>query len=74
MGLVVHQMGGFDADLAREVFQLPANCQPMAMMAVGYQADASVLDEDFKAAELGDRTRAALDERFYSGQWGKGIG
>jgi nitroreductase len=74
LGLIVHQMGGFDADLAREVFQLPTNCQPMAIMAVGYQANIDVLDEDFKSAELAERARAALDERFYAGTWGKGIG
>jgi nitroreductase len=73
LGLVVHQMGGFDADLAHEVFQLPTNCQPMAMMAVGYQADVDVLDEDFKSAELAERARVVLNERFYAGSWGKGI-
>jgi nitroreductase len=73
LGLVVHQMGGFDADLAHEVFMLPANCQPMAMMAVGYQADIGQLDDEFKSAELAERVRAELNERFYAGSWGKGI-
>ena len=73
LGLIVHQMGGFDAEKAREVFQLPANCQPMAMMAVGYQADIGQLDDEFKSAELAERVRAELNERFYAGQWGKGI-
>ncbi|MGZ5050598.1 MAG: nitroreductase family protein [Methylobacter sp.] len=73
LGLVVHQMGGFDADKAREVFQLPDDCKPVAMMAVGYQAEADVLDEDFKAAELGPRSRAALEDRFFAGLWGKGM-
>lgn len=73
LGLVVHQMGGFDAEKAREVFNLPGDCRPMAMMAVGYQAEADVLDEDFKAAELGPRSRVALEDRFFAGQWGNGI-
>lgn len=73
LGLIVHQMGGFDAEKAREVFHIPHECTPMAMMAVGYQTDESVLDEDFKAIELAERSRAALYERFYAGQWGKGI-
>ncbi|NOS75447.1 MAG: nitroreductase family protein [Methyloglobulus sp.] len=73
LGLCVHQMGGFDADLAHEVFQLPANCHPMAMMAVGYQADIGQLDDEFKSAELAERVRVELNERFYAGQWGKGI-
>jgi len=70
LGICVHQMGGFDAEKAREVFNLPGDCRPMAMMAVGYQADVDVLDDDFKDAELAARSRAALNERFYAGQWG----
>lgn len=71
--LIVHQMGGFDAEKAREVFHLPGDCKPMAMIAVGYQADVDVLDDTFKEAELAARSRIALNERFYAGQWGKGI-
>ena len=74
LGLVVHQMGGFDAEKARELFILPADCTPMSMIAVGYQAEIDVLDDDFKVAELAERTRAPLDQRFYFGQWGGGTG
>jgi nitroreductase len=73
LGLIVHQMGGFDAEKAREVFNLPGDCKPMAMMAVGYQADVDMLDDDFKEAELTARSRIALNQRFYAGQWGSGI-
>lgn len=73
LGLIVHQMGGFDAEKARELFHLPHDCTPMAMMAVGYQADVEVLDDDFKATELAERTRASLSERFYAGKWAKPI-
>jgi len=66
-------MGGFDAEKAREVFNLPGDCKPMAMMAVGYQAEADVLDDDFKETELAARSRAELNERFYAGQWGRGV-
>lgn len=73
LGLVVHQMGGFDVAGAREVFHLPDDCTPMAMMAVGYQAESDVLDEDFRAAELAARSRVPLAEQFYFGQWGVGF-
>jgi nitroreductase len=73
LGLSVHQMGGFDAEKTREIFRLPSGCKPMAMMAVGYQAELEVLDDDFKAAELAERSRAALAERFFTGMWGVGI-
>lgn len=73
LGLIVHQMGGFDAEKAREVFKLPTDCTPMAMMAIGYQGGAESLDEEFKEAELAARTRAELNQRFYFGHWGNGV-
>jgi nitroreductase len=73
LGMVVHQMGGFNAEKARDLFKLPSDCTPMSMIAVGYQADIDVLDDDFKEAELAERSRASLDQRFYFGQWGLGM-
>lgn len=69
LGLVVHQMGGFDAEKARELFHLPTDCTAMTVLAVGYQAEADSLPENFKTAELAERSRAALTELFYEGQW-----
>jgi nitroreductase len=73
LGLHTHQMGGFDADKARAVFNLPEDCSPMAMIAAGYQAEADVLEDEFKAAESAARSRAALQDRFFAGQWGIGF-
>ena len=73
MGLMVHQMGGFDADKARAAFGIPAEYTPMAMIAVGYQASADVLDEETKAKELKPRGRKSLSEKFFEGGWGKPV-
>ncbi|MBI3041636.1 MAG: nitroreductase family protein [Betaproteobacteria bacterium] len=73
LGLAYHQMGGFDADKARAAFNVPAEYTPMAMIAVGYQAGADVLDEETKAKELRPRGRKPLAERFFEGGWGKGV-
>ncbi len=62
LGLVVHQMGGFDTDKAKELFLLPADCTPMSVLAVGYQADPSTLGDDFIQAELAVRSRKALEQ------------
>jgi nitroreductase len=70
LGLVTHQMGGFDADACRQQFSLPEHCSPMAVIAIGYQAEADGLSEEFKQRELAERTRADLNERFYFGRWG----
>ncbi len=70
LGLVTHQMGGFDADACRQHFNIPEHCSPMAVIAIGYQAEADDLSEEFKQRELAERTRADLNERFYFGRWG----
>ncbi len=71
LGLVTHQMGGFDAAKARETFAIPVEYTPMAMIAIGYQADAAVLPDDVKVKELAPRRRKPLAECFFSGVWGK---
>ena len=73
LGLCVHQMGGFNVEKARDAFNLPSDCNPMSILAVGYQAKMEVLDEDFNSIELAPRTRAPLNERFYVGQWGQEV-
>jgi len=73
LGLVVHQMGGFDASKARELFGLPEDCRPMAMLAVGYQCEMDGLADDFKAEEAAERRRNPLAEQFFAGQWGVGF-
>ena len=69
LGLVSHQMGGFVAEQCRSRFNLPADTTPLAVIALGYQADPEQLSEEFKSRELAERSRAALAERFYWGGW-----
>lgn len=73
MGLVIHQMGGWDAEKMRAAFSIPAEYTPMAVIAVGYQASPDILDDETKAKELRPRGRKPLAERFYEGGWGKGF-
>ena len=71
-GLVAHQMGGYDAEKARQEFAIPAGYTPMAMIAIGYprRDDLSDLDEKTRARELAKRSRKALSEIAFAGQWG----
>lgn len=73
LGLVIHQMGGYDAEKVRAAFAIPAEYTPMAMIAVGYQAEPDILDDETKAKELRPRARKPLAERFYEGGWGKPV-
>ncbi len=56
-GLVVHQMGGYDAAKARTTFALPENQEPAAMIAIGYYGDHDSLPEKSKLREEAPRQR-----------------
>ena len=73
MGLMAHQMGGFNADIARESFKIPAQITPMAMLAIGYEGDANELPDDLKSRELAARKRKPLADLFFTGTWGKPV-
>jgi nitroreductase len=73
LGLVAHQMGGYDAQKARAAFGIPDEYTPQAMIAVGYQAAPEVLDEETKQKELKARSRKPLDTHFFEGGWGEGV-
>ena len=59
-GLFVHQMAGFDAEKARQVFEIPAGWEPIAAMAIGYPGDAESLPQPLRDREVAPRTRKAL--------------
>lgn len=69
LGLMVHQMGGFDADKSRELFSIPEQFTPMAMMTVGYQLDEDKIPKDMKDREYGDRVRNPLGKNFFNATW-----
>lgn len=73
LGLMAHQMGGFDADKAREVFAIPAQYIPMAMLCVGYAADINTVTGEALDREVAPRSRRPLNELFFANSWGKGI-
>ena len=52
MGLAAHAMGGFSADEARRVLNLPDDLLPECVIAVGRRADAATLPEDLRAREI----------------------
>lgn len=73
MGLMAHQMGGFDANKTRETFAIPDAFSLMAMLSVGYPADISTLSGEVLAREQQERKRRPLGELFFAGQWEKPI-
>jgi len=73
LGLMAHQMGGFDADKARTTFNVPERYQILAMVTVGYQADVESLTGETKERETAPRSRKPLNELFFNGQWDQAI-
>ena len=69
LGLMAHQMGGFDADKARTTFKVPERYQILAMVTVGYQASVDSLSGEVKERELAARSRKPLEELFFNGVW-----
>ena len=72
-GLHVHQMGGYNVDKAREVFQIGDDFEPMATAAIGYLADSSVLEDTtlIERHENPLRQRKPLSEIVFGGVFGE---
>ena len=73
LGLMVHQMGGFDATKIRNEFAIPEAFDCLAMITVGYQLPQNQIPEEFLERELAPRTRRDLAESFFEGAWGQPI-
>lgn len=73
IGLMAHQMGGFDADKARVEFHIPDQFTPMAMIAVGYQLKEQDIPEALHTREYNPRSRNPVQDNFFDGDWGTSI-
>lgn len=61
-GLAVHQMGGFSAERARELFDLPDSIEPRTAIAIGYPAAPGDADEALEQRDNTPRERKPLEE------------
>lgn len=59
-GLTGHQMGGFDYEKTREMFQLSDDIEPVVFIALGYPGQPDQLEEPFKSRETTPRTRKPI--------------
>ena len=67
MGLMAHQIGGFDREEIQQEFHLPEGFQPIAILAIGYE------DTSVDSSEEEPRTRYPINENFFYGQWGREV-
>lgn len=71
LGLIVHQMAGYDVEKARKELKIPAGHDPVAMIAIGYPGDPNQLPDYLRERELKARDRKPMSEFVFEGVWGR---
>lgn len=69
LGLMSHQMGGYEPDKMRAAFNIPDNIRLWSMIAIGHPAPLDSLTEEQMERELKPRQRRPLSEQFFRGKW-----
>ncbi|WP_417541840.1 nitroreductase family protein [Methylophaga thalassica] len=69
MGLMSHQMGGFDDKVLRESFNIPADIHIWSVIAIGHQAALDNLTEEQLERELSPRKRLPVEQAFFMNKW-----
>ena len=72
-GLIMHEMGGFDVQKAREVFNVPEDYEVGIMIAIGYQDTYQVLPDRLREKAFTPRVRKPLAEIAFIEKMGNGI-
>ena len=70
-GISVHQMIGIQPDLARELYQIPAHCEALTAMAIGYRANTDIAPDELQKRDLMPRPRKPISQFVFSGAWGQ---
>ncbi len=61
-GLYMHQMGGFDPDIATQLFSIPEGYKAVVAIAIGYLGKPEDLPEDMKDLEIKERARIPIEK------------
>ena len=69
--LHVHQMSGFDAQKAAELFSLPEDVRAVSVTAIGYLGDPAMLHPRMQKSELAERERKEMDTFVFSDKYGQ---
>ncbi len=71
LGIRSHQMGGFDANKARELFEIPEGFEPLTYIALGRQGTHDHLADFLQEREAAPRQRKPQSEFVFQGAFGK---
>ena len=69
MGLVTHQMGGFDAEQLRAEFAIPEHLRPVVVIAVGAPGDPAQLPATLRSRETAQRERQPQSDWVFTEGW-----
>ncbi len=70
-GLYVHQMGGFDAAKAAELFELPQDYKVVTANTIGYLGNPDLLHPNLQSMELSPRERKPTNELVFDEAFGQ---
>ncbi len=71
LGLVVHQMAGFNPSRARQTFAIPEGFDPVTAIALGYAEDADSASGPLAERDRAARSRKPLAEFVFQGGWNR---
>ena len=69
IGIGVHQLGGFDPQKARELFNIPPEFDLVTMLVIGFPGDPDQLPEKLRERELRRSVRRPLAETVHYGRF-----
>jgi nitroreductase len=69
LGLLIHQMAGFDVPKAKETYHIPEGYEAVAAIALGYLGNSDTLSDRLRQREFSPRTRKPLSDFVFSGGW-----
>lgn len=62
LGILGHQMGGFNREKAESLLSIPHTCNIVSIIALGYPDSHELLPEPFKTREISPRSRKPIHE------------
>ncbi len=72
-GLIMHEMGGFNREKAKELFSISEDYEVGIMIAIGYQDTHNILPDRYKEKAFTPRERKPLSEFVFLEEIGKEI-
>jgi nitroreductase len=70
-GVYVHQIGGFEKELAGQLLGVAENYKVITAIALGYPGNPEILHENLKRLEYAPRMRKSLEEFVFTGKFGE---